>query len=230
MLLSRACTNHEFVRLIWPLIPQRNWESFTCICFLQSTGEEHGLNYSVASIQTTKEITLCWKLWAPLAGWYQLPGVCTCCLPGWSWMDSSVCPSITSFPSQSNILVSYKVKTFVFIIFFLGYWEMCQRLENSITSCQSIYSSKFVYSISFSARIRKNKRQHQLRSRWFLCRTAAVVLAATVLPPRQGHFLPQKAKQANACRQQMGFGKELDAVVGSALGQGCGGSAQELEV
>ncbi|RMC12451.1 hypothetical protein DUI87_09967 [Hirundo rustica rustica] len=47
-------------------------------------------------------------------------------------------------------------------------------------------------------------------------------------PLRQGHFLPQKAKHANACTQQMGFGKEL--VVGSALGQGCGGSAQEVEV
>lgn len=30
--------------------------------------------------------------------------------------------------------------------------------------------------------------------------------------------------------QQMGFGKELGAVVGSALGQGWVGSAQELEV
>lgn len=51
------------------------------------------------------------------------------------------------------------------------------------------------------------------------------------MPPlRQGHFLPQKAKHANACMQQMGFGKELGAVVGSALGQGWVGSAQELEV
>lgn len=51
------------------------------------------------------------------------------------------------------------------------------------------------------------------------------------MPPlRQGHFLPPKAEHARAGTQQMGFGKELGALLGTALGQACRGSAQEIEV
>lgn len=57
-----------------------------------------------------------------------------------------------------------------------------------------------------------------------------MVLAVPVPPLRQGHFLPPKAEHASACTQHMGFGKELGAVLGTALGQGCRGSAQEVEV
>lgn len=96
-LLSRTWTN-KFVMLIWLLISQRNWEKpCVCICSLQSTREEDGARGEAAWIQRVKERSLCWKLGAPLAGWYQLAGMCIYCLPSWRQMDSSVCPSVIVF-------------------------------------------------------------------------------------------------------------------------------------
>lgn len=145
------------------------------------------------------------------------------CLP-------ALCPSITSFPFQSNILLSFKIKNFVSIIFFRSLGA-CQRLElKELLHCQSGYSSKCVWLLFPSVQESGRRKVTSAEVSVLLCRSAAAVLAATVPPLRQGHFLPQKPKHAKACTQQMGFGKELGAVLGSALGQSCGGSAQELEV
>lgn len=117
-LLSRTWTN-KFVMLIWLLISQRNWEKpCVCICSLQSTREEDGARREAAWIQRVKEISLCWKLGAPLAGWYQLAGMCIYCLPSWRRMDSSVCPSIIVFSSQYRTRIICTVKPLVFIISF----------------------------------------------------------------------------------------------------------------